>query len=245
MEKPFDEIFHIKKEIRILLIVLIFIFFIGIVGFMSLKNVSFNEAFILTIETLAFLHEEEYGSVKLLQLFLLTIGVILFWIIIWTTFDLVLEGHFKKYYYGVKNMDKIKKLKDHYIICGAGRVGENIARMLKTDKKNFVLIEKNAEVANEMQEKGYLTFHGASVDEDTLLKAGIKKAKFLIACTGEDAKNILIILTARELNPDIEIAARANEETMIKKLKRAGAKHIFLPELLGAKEVISELNIYR
>ncbi|MEK6907560.1 MAG: NAD(P)-binding protein [Nanoarchaeota archaeon] len=245
MDKKLDEIFHIKKEIRILIIIFVLIFVIGIVGFILIKNVTFNEALILTLETLAFSHKEEQGAGRALQLFLLTVGVILVWFIIWTTFDLALEGNFKKYYFGVRNMDKIKKLKDHYIICGAGRVGENIARMLKQDKKNFVLLEKSPEVAREMEEKGYLVVQGPSVEEETLIKAGIKKAKFLIACTGEDAKNVLIILTARELNPEIIITARANEELMVKKLKRAGAKHVFLPELLGAREVVDELGIYR
>lgn len=244
MDNLFEEVFHIKKEIRTLAIIFLLIIIIGIIGFMIIKNFNFNDAFMLTIETLALSHKEEQGASRALQLFLLTFGVILVWFIIWTTFDLVLEGHFKKYYSGVKNMDKIKKLKDHYIICGAGRVGENIVKLLKSKKKNFVLLEKNAEVAREMQEKGYLTIQGPSVEEETLIKAGIKKAKYLIACTGDDAKNILIILTARELNPDIEISARANEELMVKKLKRAGAKHIFLPELLGAKEAINELGIY-
>jgi voltage-gated potassium channel len=239
------EDFFIKKEIRIFILILFLIFFIGITGFMLIKHISFSEAFLLTIETLAFSHTNEQGISRVLQLFLLTIGVILIWLIIWTTFDLALEGHFKKYFFGVKNMDKIKKFKDHYIICGAGRVGENVARILKTNKKQFVILEKNSEVAREMEEKGYLTIRGASVEEETLLRAGIKRAKFLIVCTGEDSRNILIILTARELNPDIEIAARANDEAMIKKLRRAGAKHIFLPELLGAKEAVNELGLYK
>jgi voltage-gated potassium channel len=236
---------RVRREIKILLIIFILIFVFGITGFMILKHVTFNQALLLTLETLAFSHGEEQGATRVLQLFLLTVGVVFFWIVIWTTFDLILEGHFKKYYSGVKNMDRISKLKDHYIICGAGRVGENIARILKTNKKNFVLLEKNFEVVKEMQNKGYLTLYGASVEEETLIKAGIKKAKVLIACTGEDAKNILIILTARELNPEIIIAARANEESMVKKLRRAGAKHIFLPELLGANEIISELSVYK
>ncbi len=112
MDKLLDEIFYIKKEIRILAIIFILIFVIGIIGFMIIKDVNFKEAFILTVETLAFSYKEEQGASRLLQLFLLTVGVILVWFIIWTSFDLLLEGHFKKYYYGVKNMDNIKKLKD-------------------------------------------------------------------------------------------------------------------------------------
>ena len=243
MDKSLEEIFHIKKEVRILIIIFLAIILIGTFGFMFVKKVSILGGFILTLETLSFLHREEAGLAKALQVFLLFVGVVLVWFIMWTTLDLVLERHFKKYYYGVRNMDKIKKLNNHFIICGAGRVGENIAKKLKQSKKDFVLLEKNLEVANEMQEKGYLTIHGASVDEDTLLKAQIKKARYLVACTGDDAKNVLIILTAKELNPSLEISSRANEESMVKKLKRAGAKYIFLPELLGAQEAIKELNL--
>ncbi len=243
VDKNIKETFNIRKEIRILIIIFLCILIIGTIGFSLLKSVNLWEGFILTLETLSFLHKEEFGYVKALQVFLLFVGVVLIWFIMWTTLDLVLEGHFQKYYSGVRNMDKIKKLKDHCIVCGAGRVGEMIASILKRDGKDFVLVEKNLEVANEMQEKGYLTLYGASVDENTLINAQIKKAKKLVACTGDDAKNVLIILTAKELNPSIEIAARANDENMVRKLKKAGAKHIFLPELLGAKEAVHELGL--
>ena len=243
MEKSLKEIFNIRKEIRILIFIFIGILIIGTIGFVILKQVSLWQGFILTLETLSFLYQEESGSVKALQVFLLFIGVVLVWFIMWTTLDLVLEGNFQKYYHGVRNMNKIKKLNNHYIICGAGRVGENIAKKLAENKKDYLLIEKNLEVANDMQEKGYLTLHGASVEEETLLKAQIKRARYLVACTGDDAKNILIILTAKELNPRINILTRANEESMVNKLRRAGATYVFLPELLGANEVIKRLNL--
>ena len=242
MDKSLEEMFHIKREVRILVLIFISVLLIGTIGFTLIKNVTLYEGAILTLETLSFLYKEESGLAKSLQIFLLFIGVVLIWFIMWTTLDLALEGHFQKYYFGVRNMDKIKKLNNHYIVCGAGRVGENIAKMLKQQKRDYVLLEKNSEIAKEMEEKGYLVLHGASVEESTLIKAQIAKAKFLIASTGEDAKNVLIILTAKELNPNLVIASRANEESMVKKLVRAGAKHIFLPELLGAKEIINELK---
>jgi len=240
--KTLEEIFYIRKEVKILIVLFISILLIGTIGFSLVKQVNLHEGLVITLETLSFLHEEEVGLARTLQVFLLLFGVFLIWFILWTTFDLALEGHFTKYYFGVRNMDKIRRLNNHYIICGAGRVGENIAKLLKEQKKSFVLIEKDERVAKEVEEKGYLTLHGISVEEDTLVSAQIKKAKFLVACTGDDAKNILIILTAKELNPNIEVAARANEESMVKKLKRAGAKYIFLPELLGAREVVDELD---
>jgi len=243
LNKTLEEFFKIKKEVRVLIVLFLSVLLIGTIGFSLLKHINLFQGLIITLETLSFLHEEEVGATRALQIFLLFFGVFLIWFILWTTFDLALEGQFTRYYFGVRNMDKIKRMNDHYIICGAGRVGENIAKLLKAQKKSFVLLEKNAEVAKAMEEKGYLTLHGASVEEDTLLKAQIKKARYLVACTGDDAKNVLIILTAKELNPSLKISSRANEESMVKKLKRAGAKYIFLPELLGAQEAIKELNL--
>lgn len=245
MDKKLEEIFIFKKEIKFLALLFILVFLIGTVGYSLINNVNLLQGFILTIETLAFLHKEEFGIARVLQIFLLLFGAITIWFTVWAALGLSLEGHFQKYFYGVKNMDRLKKIKNHYIICGAGRVGQNIAILLKEDKKDFVLVEKDLEVAKEMEEKGFLTFRGASVEEETLVQAGIKRAKFLIACTGDDAKNVLITLNAKELNPDIIIIARANDEIMVKKLKRAGAKHVFLPELIGAKEAFRELAVYK
>jgi voltage-gated potassium channel len=238
-----EEGFNVKKQVKILLTLFLFIFILGTLGFMLTEKTNIQDSFVLTAETLALIHTKDlYGGSKILEIFLLIFGVTFIWFALWTTMNLALEGQFSKYFFEVKNMDKIKKLKNHYIICGAGRVGENIAKILKSKYKDFVLLEKNQEVAKAMNNKGYLTLNGASVEEDTLVKAGIKNAKYLVACTGDDAKNILIILTARELNPSLTIASRANEESMVNKLKTAGAKHIFLPELLGAREIIDELK---
>jgi len=245
MDRSLEEIFNIRKEVKVLILMFIGILFTGALGFSLIKEVNLYGGLIFTLETLSFLHQEDSGPARTLQIFLIFFGVFLVWFIMWTTLDLALEGNFKKYFLGVRKMDKIKKLKNHYIICGSGRVGENIARILKQNKKDFVLIEKSIDIANELEEKGYLIVHGTSVEEETLLKAGVKKAKFLIACTGDDSRNVLITLNAKELNPDIVIIARANDEVMVKKLKRAGARHVFLPELIGAKEAVNELEIYK
>jgi len=238
-----DDLFNVKKQVKILVALFIIIFVIGTLGFMATEKLNIKDSFILTAETLALIHVNKFeGASRFLEIFLLIFGVTFIWFTLWTTLNLALEGHFTKYFFEVKNMDKIKKLKNHYIICGAGRVGENIAKILKSKGKDFILLEKNHEIAHNMNKKGYLTLHGMSVEEETLKKAGITKAKYLVACTGDDAKNILIILTARELNPKITIASRANEESMVNKLKTAGAKHIFLPELLGASQIVDELK---
>ncbi len=238
-----EESFKIKKQLRVLITLFILIFILGTLGFMLSEKLDIKDSFILTAETLALIHNQKLiGSSRVVEIFLLIFGVTFIWFALWTTMNLALEGQFTKYFFEVKNMDKIKKLKNHYIICGAGRVGENIAKILKSKGKDFVLLEKDQEVFKEMNKRGYLTLNGRSVEEETLLKAGIKNAKYLVACTGDDAKNILIILTARELNPDLIIASRANEESMVNKLRTAGAKHIFLPELLGAVEIINELK---
>ncbi len=138
-------------------------------------------------------------------------------------------------------MKKIGKLKNHYIICGAGRVGMCVADELRKRGKDVVIAEKDNALVDKLREKGYLVVNGTSTEEDTLVKAGIKNAKYLIAATGDDGKNILIILTAKELNPNIKIGARAASEAMIVKLKHAGAEHVVLPEIIGGIQLVEDI----
>ena len=132
MEK-IGEMFNIKKQVKILITLFLLIFILGTLGFMFTEKLNVKDSFILTAETLALIHTNQLqGFSKILEIFLLIFGVTFIWFVLWTTLNLALDGHFTKYFFEVKNMDKIKKLKGDYIVCGAGRVGENIAKILKT-----------------------------------------------------------------------------------------------------------------
>ena len=138
---------------------------------------------------------------------------------------------------GVKEMNKISKLEGHYIVCGAGRVGYNIGRKLKKRGREVVFIEKDPDVIKKLRGEGFYVIDVGPIDEDVLVKAGIKKARGVAASLGDDSKNLLLVLTARDLNKRLKIAVRANSESIISKFKKAGANLMILPEALGGEKL--------
>lgn len=233
-----------KKIIIALLILVILIVFAILVIKPSMDNAEDAVYRSINLVTHAEIVQGITGMNKYwLALFSILGGVIEFYLV-YVILEYLLEGKLKNIFLEAKTMKTINSLKDHYIICGAGRVGANIAEELKKRGKEFVIAEKDLEHANKLKEKNYLVIHGTSADKETLIKAGIKKAKCLFAVTGDDGKNVLIVLTAKEINPKIKIIARANHTDIVDKLKSLGVSNIVLPELLGAKEMIKSVLGY-
>jgi voltage-gated potassium channel len=134
-------------------------------------------------------------------------------------------------------MNKVKKMKGHFIVAGGGRVGSHAAEALKNYTDKIVIIDNNDERVNKLRKKGFTVVKGDLLDEHFLKEINIENAKYLIACLGNDSDNILLVLTVRELNPGIKISARANVESTVQKLKHAGASHVVVPASLGGDEL--------
>ena len=128
----------------------------------------------------------------------------------------------------------IHKLKDHYIVCGYGRIGGYICSQFKGEGLPFVLIERDEHVIQSMEEEGLVYIRGDATDEKTLIDAGVERAKALITAVASDADNLYITLTARGLNPNLYILSRASEEKAERKLISAGANKVVSPYLIGA-----------
>ena len=219
------------------------IFIFGTISIATIEKTSYKEALVTTIETLAFMHEvEEKGVIKVIQIFLLLFGGFFVWFSLWTSFDVVLEGHFNKHFKEVRIVKKINQLKNHYVICGGGRVGMHVAELLKQKKEKFVVVEKAEYLVQEAIRKNFLILEGDALDEEMLVAAKIANAKALIAVLPETEKNILVILTAKELNPKLQVYARCNKKEYVKKLKKAGADYVFMPELTCAEEIVNKLE---
>lgn len=136
---------------------------------------------------------------------------------------------------------EMSKLKDHFIICGAGRVGSRIIRELARVSAPFVAIEADAQLATELNlSDAQLLVRDATLDE-TLLEAGIARARGLAACLPDDADNLYVVLTARTLNPKLHIVARAVEELAESKLIRAGANLVISPAIIGSHRMAQAL----
>lgn len=176
------------------------------------------------------------------QLFfaLALVGYVLAFYIVYVFIDFSLEGKFQEVYKGVKMEKKISRMKGHCIVCGYGRVGRKVVKELEQAGKEVVIMDKNSGIVKSLKDAGYNAIEGTFEDED-FEKAGIKNAKSIVACCGDDGKNLLIVMTARELNSGAIVASRASHEGIIKKLKIAGANHVIMPESLGGKELAKVL----
>jgi voltage-gated potassium channel len=136
---------------------------------------------------------------------------------------------------GIRQKEReMEKLRNHYIVCGAGRVGRRIIRSLQKEKHSFVIIEKDAQKIAEFEEENLQIIVGDATLEENLLKAGIKHARGLASCLPDDADNVYVVLTARGLNETMHIVARAVEEQAEPKLIRAGANRVVAPTIIGS-----------
>lgn len=143
-----------------------------------------------------------------------------------------------------RRMDKVmKKLNGHYIVCGFGRVGRNVAQELDATNRHYVAIDEKLELLEATAEKrpGLLYIHGDAVDDDVLIEANLAGAKGVFAITGDDSRNLMIALTARQLAPEVRIVARCNEMRNVEKLRKAGADAIVSPNFTGGMRIASAM----
>ena len=132
-------------------------------------------------------------------------------------------------------MKDISKLENHVILCGYGRNGHQAARMLKTHNVPFIVIEKDVQLMQKVEAEGEKILHleGDSTEDEVLKQAGVERARALITTLPVDAQNVFIVLTARALNPSLQIISRASEASSVTKLKKAGATNVIMPDFIG------------
>jgi voltage-gated potassium channel len=155
----------------------------------------------------------------------------------------ILEGDLNDVLRRRRMQDRIDKLSQHYIICGIGRVGTNVAHELHVTERAFVAVEDAQPAIDTFREKypQTLVLHGDSSDDEFLHRAGIERAAGLFAVTGDDGKNLLITLSAKQLNPALRVVARCHEVRNIDKLKRVGADAIVSPDFTGGMRIASSM----
>jgi voltage-gated potassium channel len=143
-----------------------------------------------------------------------------------------------------RRMDKMmKKVHGHYILCGYGRVGRNVGQELESTNRHYIAIDEKLELLEAYAEKkpGMLYIHGDAVDDDILLEANIHEAKGVFAITGDDSRNLMIALTAKQLTPGVRVVARCNEMRNAEKMKKAGADSIVSPNFTGGMRIASAM----
>lgn len=213
----------------------------GTVGYTYIEGWDLLDSLYMTVITLSTIGFREVhdlsraGRIFTMALIVFGVGTVAF--AVKSATQIMLEGELRQIF-GRKKLEKeIKNLKDHYIVCGYGRMGRFICRELARKPVPFVVIEKNADAVPPDDWDKYLFMQGEADKDETLIDAGIKRARGLISVVSTDAENLYIVLTARGLNPDMSIVARAGEEGSEQKLRRAGATKVISPYLIGAHKM--------
>jgi voltage-gated potassium channel len=161
-----------------------------------------------------------------------------------TIFVGIVEGHISDIWGRRRMMKEISKLKDHMIVCGAGRVGREVVAELIREEQDYVVIEKNPDILDELQEDGSVIFLAGSASEDkVLLAARVAYARGVVTTLADDAENLMITIACRDFNPKVRIVARANRPESIIRLKRAGADTVVSPSAIaGSRMALSALR---
>ena len=231
---------NINKILKAFLILLIIIT-AGTSGYVIIEGWSALESFymtIITISTVGFREVRELSSQgKIFTVFLIFFGMGVIAYILKNSAQLMIEAQIK-YIIGRSRLEKrLKSLKDHYIICGFGRIGKVIVEELVYNKVPIAVIEGQKEVVEPLQDLEIPFVLDDATNESALLKAGLERAKGLVAVVKSDADNLFIVMSARSLNPKLFILARAGDENTERKLLRAGADKVVSPYLIGGKKM--------
>ena len=222
------------KNVFVYLLLFIVLFIFGISGYMLIEDYNFLEAVYMstiTISTVGFSETKplsDSGRIFTIVLILSNFGVLTYLATKVTRF--LLDGEFIESYKKISMENKIEQLKNHVIVCGCGQNGSEAIKELRKSNIKFVVIDKNEPAF--VKELDYF-IHDDATQDDVLIKAGIYKADAILITLPNDAENIFVVLTARELNPAITIISRASKDTSVKKLKMAGAQNVIMPDKLG------------
>jgi len=238
-------VFEEFKKIYISLTILIAVGFSGVFGYMWLEGFSFSEALYMTVITISTVGFKEVhpmsqeGMYFTIFLIIFSFGIFAYNIQLITSF--ILDGNLRRRYKKIKQLNQIKKMKEHIVICGYGRNGHQIVDELKEAGQKFIIIERNKKLFEneEKSGRGNIFLQGDATDDQLLIDAGIKKAKALITTLPEDTDNLFVVLTAREMNPELLIISRASKDSTDKKLRMAGANNVVMPDKVGGAHMAS------
>ncbi len=234
----------LRKKFLIPTIVIISVVTYGTVGYMIIEDWNFIDSLFMTVITLTTvgyseIHEMDRAG-RIFSIVLILSGVGAMFYALGVGAKILLEGEIRDILGRKRLSKKIENLKNHYIVCGFGRMGSIICNELMQTKSPFVVIESSAELLASM-DADILSLQGDATQDSILKQAGIDKAKGLISVLSSDANNLYVVLSARGLNPDLRIVARASEEGAEQKLIRAGADSVVSPYYIGGLRIAHTL----
>ena len=236
--------FKYFRKVYIALALLLTIIFIGITGFIIIEGYTLGEAFYMTVITVSTVGFNEVRPLsdlgRIFTAFLIIFSFSTFVFAVTSISNYILNGEYKIYFRDLRINKKMSKVSNHTIICGYGRNGKQAATELKSHNRAYVVVEEDRDLSDQLREEHEIPFvQGDATLEKTLERAGILSARALITTLPKDADNLFVVLTAREMNPNLLIISRASKENTDKKLKRAGADNVIMPDKIGGAHMAS------
>lgn len=240
----------LRAHFQVPLVALLLTFLLGSAGYrIFFPDASWATIFFMTAVTLSTVGYQDvlgtathpYAVWYTMFLIVLGMGLVLYSVSALTAF--FMEGVFQRVLRDRHTQRRISRMQDHYLICGAGKTGIHVVREMHASKLPFVVIESDEQRLEELSDemRGLACLHGDATSEEVLHRAGIDRAVGLIAVLSNDKDNLFLTLTARMINPQLDIVARAFDPDLHKRLRRAGANHVVSPNHIGGLRIVSEL----
>jgi voltage-gated potassium channel len=232
---------RLRKELIAGAIALFVVALIGTLWYRLVEGWSWSDAAYMTVITLATVGYGETNPLgdrgRIFTISLILMGVVSIGYIVNRFTEAVIQGYFQE---GIRLRQRkrlVDTLTEHYILCGFGRTGRQIALEFKAEGILFIAIDSEVDQIEEALQMGYMAVQGDATLDDTLLKVGIERSICLVAALPSDAENLYTVLSAKTLNPKIRAIARASTEEAVKKLQRAGADAVVSPYITGGRRM--------
>ncbi|HKY46316.1 MAG TPA: potassium channel protein [Pyrinomonadaceae bacterium] len=232
-----------RVRVRVVLLAVFGAILLGTVMFRVLEGWSILESLYVTVQTVTTVGfgdltpQTPYGRAFAVIFMMVSVGIVLY-ALTSTVQSIVHSELFANY----GHSRRMSKMRDHFIICGAGRVGSHLIRSLRATNADFVVIENDQAKVEALMDLGVTVLPRDATLEETLREAGVEHARGLASCLPDDADNVYVVLTARDLNPRLHIVARAAEEQAESKLLRAGANRVVAPTIIGGHRMAMALT---
>ena len=233
------------RHVLIALLLLLLVVIAGTAGFMYLEGLSLFDSLYMTVVTITTVGYGDitprtfYGRIFTTGLIVSGVGITLYVLV--EMMGLVVEGRLSEAFGIVKVKRSVAKMKNHMIICGGGRTGSVIVEEFKAEGIEFVVIEHDPEVVKELKKQGIPVVEGDATQDEVLIEAGVERASGLVSTLPSDCSNLLLCITAKGFNKELDIVTRASSEEAARRLYSIGVKKALIVEAIGGRRLAKSL----
>ena len=230
-----------SNRLLIALAFIVVLMVVGVAGYMLIEQFTLMDALYMTVITLTTVGYAEVqplspaGRIFTIVLLILGVGTLAYGIS--NMVEYVITGSVRGRFARRRMTNTIHNMEDHVIICGYGRVGRSAAMSLQQNERATVVVEKSEIVAEIARRDGYLILHGDASSDEVLREAGVDRASGMLVCAGDDTLNVFVVLSARALNPKLQIVARSIDPDNEGKMRLAGADRVVSPYRIGGRHM--------